>query len=94
MRKLHPVVPAIFLLAMGAAGCTENRVVRGAAIGAAGGAVAGAVVPGISTVEGAAIGAAGGAIVGALTKDGKQWYRDADGREYWVDDEGRRHYRQ
>ena len=36
----------------------------GAAIGGAGGAVVGAVVPGLSTGEGALIGAAGGAVVG------------------------------
>ena len=76
------------------AGCeTDNKVLRGAGIGAAGGAVAGAVLPGISTVEGAAIGAAGGAVIGALDKEGRRWYRDRDGREYWVDKEGRRHYR-
>jgi hypothetical protein len=89
----------LLLGAMGAAslaltGCeSDNRVVRGAAIGAAGGAVAGAVIPGLSTVEGAAIGAAGGAVIGALDKDGRRWYRDRDGREYWVDKDGDRHYR-
>lgn len=44
---------------------SNNDTVRGGAIGAAGGAVAGAVIPGLSTVEGAAIGAAVGAIAGA-----------------------------
>src|SRR3546814_14330652 len=48
-------------LAVGLAGC-ESKIGRGAAIGGAGGAAVGAVVPGLSTVEGAAIGAAGGAI--------------------------------
>lgn len=80
-------------LAAGVAGC-DSRVGRGAAIGGAGGAVVGAVVPGISTVEGAAIGAAGGAVVGALgkDKDGRDWYRDERGNRYWVDKDGRRHY--
>src|SRR3546814_3670728 len=55
-------------LAVGLAGC-ESKIGRGAAIGGAGGAAVGAVVPGLSTVEGAAIGAAGGAVVGALDKD-------------------------
>lgn len=80
--------------ALSLSGCeTDNKVVRGAAIGAAGGAVLGAVVPGISAVEGAAIGGAGGAVVGALDKDGHRWYRDNNGREYWVDKDGNRHYR-
>ena len=47
----------------------DNRTVRGAAIGAAGGAAVGAMVPGVSTVEGAAIGGAAGAAIGATSKD-------------------------
>lgn len=86
------LLSAVAALSLG--GCeTDNKVVRGAAIGAAGGAVAGAVIPGLSAVEGAAIGAAGGAVVGALDKDGHRWYRDDRGREYWVDKDGNRHYR-
>jgi len=54
---------------------TDNSTVRAGAIGAAGGAVIGAVVPGISTIEGAAIGAAVGAIADATgvlrKKDGR-----------------------
>lgn len=53
----------------------DNSTVRAGAIGAAGGAVIGAVVPGISTIEGAAIGAAVGAIADATgvlrKKDGR-----------------------
>lgn len=81
------------VMALALAGC-NSKVGRGAAIGGAGGAVVGAVVPGVSTVEGAAIGAAGGAIVGALGKDnkGREWYRDERGQRYWVDKKGRRHY--
>jgi len=72
---------------------TDNDVVRGAAIGGAGGAVAGAVLPGISAVEAAAIGAAGGAVIGALDGKDRRWYRDREGREYWIDKDGNRHYR-
>jgi len=54
---------------------TSNSTVRAGAIGAAGGAAIGAVIPGISTVEGAAIGAAVGAIADATgvlrKKDGR-----------------------
>ena len=74
------------------AGDTSD-VLRGGAIGAAGGAVAGAVIPGLGVGEGALIGAAGGAVVGALDKNGHRWYRDDRGRRYWVDKHGRRHYR-
>ena len=88
-----PLVIFTLALAVTVAGC-NSRVGRGAAIGGAGGAVVGAIVPGISTVEGAAIGAAGGAIVGAIGKDdqGREWYRDRNGNRYWVDKKGRRHY--
>lgn len=66
---------------------------KGALIGGAGGAVVGAVVPGISTGEGALIGAAGGAVVGALDKGDKKWHRDSRGRKYYVDKQGRRRYK-
>lgn len=72
---------------------SAGEVLKGAAIGGAGGAVAGAVIPGLSVGEGALVGAAGGAVVTAVTKDGHRWYRDSNGRRYWVDKRGRRHYR-
>lgn len=65
---------------------------KGAVIGGAGGAVVGAVVPGLSTGEGALIGAAGGAVVGALDKD-RKYYRDRNGRKYYIGKDGRRHYK-
>lgn len=68
-------------------------IAKGAAIGGAGGAVAGAIIPGLSTTDGLLVGAAGGAVVGALDKDGRRWYRDSRGRKYYVDKRGRRHYR-
>ncbi len=67
--KANPFFAATLVIGLAASlsACSmNNKTVRGAAVGAAGGAVVGAVVPGVSTVEGAAIGAAGGAIVGAI----------------------------
>ena len=71
---------------------SSGHILRGAGIGAAGGAVAGAVIPGLSVGEGALIGGAGGAIVNALDKK-HRYYRDSYGRKYWVDKHGRRHYK-
>ncbi|AGH47780.1 MULTISPECIES: YMGG-like glycine zipper-containing protein [Sphingomonadales] len=100
MAKFSPMATGLLLassLALATTACAGDgkRVVKGAAIGGAGGAVVGAVVPGISTGEGALIGAAGGAVVGALGKDdkGREWYRDSDGRKYYIDKKGRRHYK-
>ena len=72
---------------------STNQVLKGAGIGAAGGAVAGAVIPGLGVGEGALIGGAGGAVVTALTKGKHRYYRDSYGRKYWVDKRGRRHYK-
>ena len=54
---------------------TLHRVATGALGGAALGAVAGAVIPGLSVLEGAVIGAAVGGVAGAIWAD-----RDNDGR--------------
>jgi hypothetical protein len=54
---------------------TLRRVATGALGGAALGAVAGAVIPGVSLLEGAVIGAAVGGVAGAIWAD-----RDNDGR--------------
>jgi hypothetical protein len=54
---------------------TLHRVATGALGGAALGAVAGAVIPGVSLLEGAVIGAAVGGLAGAIWAD-----RDNDGR--------------
>jgi hypothetical protein len=68
-----------------------NQVLRGGAIGGAGGAVAGALIPGLSTGEGALLGAGAGVAVTALTKN-KKYYTDNRGRRYYVDKHGRRRY--
>ena len=56
------------------AACATNDpmagdIAQGAAVGAAGGVVAGAVVPGLSVIEGAAVGAAIGGLAGAVWSD-------------------------
>jgi hypothetical protein len=67
MKRISIVVLAAALLA-GCSGMTrqQQRALSGGAIGAAGGAIIGAMTGGI--VTGALLGGAGGAAVGALTK--------------------------
>lgn len=67
MKRIAMGIAALGLLAT--AGCsnlnsTEQRTLTGAGIGTAVGAVAGALIPGLSVVGGALIGAAGGAATG------------------------------
>ncbi len=71
---------------------SSGHILRGAGIGAAGGAVAGAIIPGLGVGEGALIGGAGGALINALDKK-HRYYRDSYGRKYYVDKRGRRHYK-
>jgi hypothetical protein len=73
---------------------SAGHILGGAGIGAAGGAVAGAVIPGLSVGEGAAIGAVGGAAIRATDGHGhrhRHW-RSRHGHRYWVDRHGHRHY--
>ncbi len=67
-----------------------NGTGRGALIGAAGGAVVGALTGNIAA--GAAIGAAGGAVVGTIDDDNR--YEDRNGRRYYYDrrDHDRRYH--
>ncbi len=65
-----PIILAA-LIAVGATGCSgmthqQQRALSGGAIGAAGGAVLGAVT-GFNPAVGAVVGGAGGAAIGALT---------------------------
>jgi hypothetical protein len=88
-------VPALMAISAPAMAGDGKDIVKGAAIGAGGGAVAGAIIPGLGVGEGALIGGAGGAVVGALDKDGKhrRWHRDQYGRQYYVNKRGHRVYR-
>jgi hypothetical protein len=68
----YGVIVALIASMVGLGGCADmnhqqQRALSGGAIGAAGGAVLGAVA-GFNPLVGAAVGAAGGAAVGALTK--------------------------
>lgn len=94
--KTGKYVAAVAAMALGfaapATAQSAGQLLKGTAIGGAGGAVAGAVIPGLSTGNGALIGAAGGAAVTALTKN-KRTYRDSRGRRYTLDKKGRRNYR-
>jgi hypothetical protein len=71
---------------------SAGQMLKGTAIGAGGGALAGAILPGVSTGNGALIGAAGGAAYTALKKN-HHYYRDGRGRKYYVDSHGYRHYK-
>ena len=97
MKMLHKamVAGALAMLTTPAFAGDGKDIVKGAAIGAGGGAVAGAIIPGLGVGEGALIGGAGGAVVGALDKDKKhrRWYRDREGRSYYVNKRGHRVYR-
>lgn len=89
------------------AGCTTDqygnqhasRGLKGAGIGAAGGAVVGALTGG-DVLAGAAIGAAAGAVVGIVTDDhnryedrnGQRYYYDNNNRQYQYDNQRRKHY--
>ena len=71
---------------------SAGQMLKGTAIGAGGGALVGAVVPGVSTGTGALIGAAGGAAYTALKKN-KRYYHDKYGRRYHLNKYGQRVYR-
>ena len=71
---------------------SAGQMLKGTAIGAGGGALAGAVIPGVSTGTGALVGAAGGAAYTALKKN-HHYYRDSQGRKYYVNKYGKRVYK-
>jgi len=57
---------------------SAGHILRGAGIGAAGGVIAGAVIPGLSVGEGALVGAAGGALYNTLiNKPSHRTYRSS-----------------
>ncbi|ATE65629.1 hypothetical protein [Rhizorhabdus dicambivorans] len=84
MNKLF-VLGSAALLSMGvaapASAQSASHILRGAGIGAAGGVVAGAVIPGLSVGEGALIGGAGGALYNTLINKGHRTYRS---RSYYA----------
>jgi outer membrane lipoprotein SlyB len=68
-----------------------RRIATGAVGGAVVGGIAGAVIPGVSTVGGAVAGAILGGVLGAVV-NGRQYYRDTRGYCYYVDQYGQPHY--
>ncbi|MFC3711777.1 hypothetical protein ACFOMD_04295 [Sphingoaurantiacus capsulatus] len=83
---------AALVIASPAQAGDTKKVLKSGAIGAGAGAVAGAVIPGLSVGEGAIIGGVGGAVIGAVDKD-RKYYRDNSGRRYYLDKRGNRVYR-
>ncbi len=96
MKTSKMIAMAIALSAAAASGPafaqSAGKIAKGALIGAGGGAVAGALIPGLSTGDGALIGAAGGTAITVLNNKNHRYYRDNRGRKYWVDKRGRRRY--
>ena len=94
MKRMTLIATAAAVMLGGAAPVyaqSAKQMLKGTAIGAGGGALVGAIVPGVSTGNGALIGAAGGAAYTALSKN-KRYYRDSQGRRYYTK-HGRRVYR-
>lgn len=67
-----------------------SRALKGAGIGAAGGAAVGALTGG-DVLAGAAIGAAAGAVIGIVTED-RNRYEDRGGQRYYYDNRGNPYY--
>ncbi len=64
-----------FGVAQPASAQSASHILRGAGIGAAGGVIAGAVIPGLGVGEGALIGGAGGALYNTLINKERRTYR-------------------
>jgi len=95
MKRYSMIAGAVALsvgLTSPVAAQSTGQMLKGTAIGAGAGALAGAVLPGVSTGNGALIGAAGGALYTAVKKH-HHYYRDSRGRSYYIDKHGYRHYR-
>lgn len=84
MKSLF-VLGSAALLSLGfaapASAQSASHILRGAGIGAAGGVIAGAVIPGLSVGEGALIGGAGGALYNTLINKNRRTYRS---RSYYA----------
>jgi osmotically inducible lipoprotein OsmB len=94
MTQKWILVPVMSLAIAGCTGRAEERAaVRGALIGAAGGAALSAATGG-DPLKGAAVGAVGGAAIGVITQDGRERkvYRHRNGRRFWLDDRGRERF--
>ncbi len=81
------ILSSAALLSIGAAAApasaqSAGHILRGAGIGAAGGVVAGAIIPGLGVGEGALVGAAGGALYNTLINKKKTRYYRGSNRAY------------
>ena len=95
MKRNGLIVSAVALsvgLASPVMAQSAGKLLKGTAIGAGGGALVGAVVPGVSVGTGALIGGAGGAAYTALKKN-HHYYHDKHGRRYYLDKHHRRVYK-
>ena len=85
MKKI--IIASVGMLSIGAAAPVSaqsaGHILRGAGIGAAGGVVAGALIPGLSVGQGALIGGVGGALYNTIDKGHHRYYRDARGRRHY-----------
>ena len=73
---------ASLALAAPASAQSAHHILRGAGIGAAGGVIAGAIIPGLSIGNGALIGAAAGGLYNTL-HHGHHYYRYRHSRYYY-----------
>jgi hypothetical protein len=77
MKKLiiaGAMAVALGSIAVPAEAQSAKHILRGAGIGAAGGVIAGALIPGLGIGTGALIGAAGGTLVNTLDKGHKRYH--------------------
>ena len=97
MKSKGLIIGAV-ALSVGAAAPVEaqsaGRILGGAAIGGVGGALAGALIPGLSVETGALVGAGAGAIIRATDKRHRyDRYRGYRGRHYYNQRRAYRYYR-
>ena len=82
MKKL--VIASCAVMSLGLSGCAHDATARGAlrggGVGAAVGALAGLLVPGLGVIGGMAIGGIGGAGIGAATSRGKTYHHSESER--------------
>ena len=76
MKKLLIIASTVVLASAAPASAqSAGHILRGAGIGAAGGAVAGALIPGLSVGNGALVGAAAGGTYNIINKGHHRKYR-------------------
>lgn len=79
-------------IASPAAAQSSGQLLKGGAVGAGAGALAGAIIPGVSVGTGALIGGAGGLAYTAIKKH-DYYYRDDRSHRYYIDKRSHRAYK-